>query len=75
MVTRKRLNVTDMYKYTACLVKFNHIITCYSYVFAVGNDSGLQHRMYFRVMELVSFEEYDVAKVGKLPPFARNLAA
>jgi len=54
------------YTYTACIVKFNYIVTCNSYVFAVGNQRGLQHRIYFGFMELSSFEEYDVAQ---LPPF------
>jgi hypothetical protein len=56
------------YKYTARLVTSNYIVMCYSYVFAVGNQSGLQHRLYFRLMELLSFVKYDVAQVGKLPP-------
>jgi len=51
-----------MYKYTACLVKCNHIVTSNNYVFAVGNQTGLQHRIYFILMELLSFEEYDVAQ-------------
>jgi hypothetical protein len=62
------------YMHTACIVKFNYIVTCNSYVFAVGNQSGLQHRIYFGLRELLSFEEYDVAKVGKLPPFSWHLA-
>jgi hypothetical protein len=26
------------------------------------------------LMEILSFEEYDVAQIGKLPPFSRHLA-
>ena len=63
------------YMYTACLVKFHYTVTCNSYVFAVGNQSGLQHRIHFGLMELLSSQEYDVAQVGKLPPFSRHLAA
>jgi len=63
------------YKYTTCLVKCNHLVACNSYVFAVGNQTGLQHRIYFGLMELLSFEEYDVAQIGKRPPFSRHLAA
>jgi hypothetical protein len=62
------------YTYTACIVKFKYIVTRNSYVFAVGNQSGFQHRIYFGLMELLSFEEYDVAQVGKLPPFSWNVA-